>query len=288
MKPRPKKGEGAPLWMLTFGDMMSLLLTFFIMLVAMSEIRDDEKFRKVLQSLKEAFGYQGGIGSVTTSEPPENSLIARLDEITLQNFKLHVGNATDEGVEGRDNTVKRIREGIEFTIGGQIGFDVGSASLREEAKAALREISEYIRGENNKIEIRGHTTRGEVGPKQSFADEHALAFARVSAVADYLMQLGVREDRLRRVTCGSNEPLVLQAYDEQTKAVNRRVEIIVNQSLVQEFAGQDRRTSSAPSLAPPGTGQAEVSAVADPGQNAGTAPGGPTSALASVDVAQEQ
>jgi chemotaxis protein MotB len=249
---KPKGEEGAPLWMVTYGDMMSLLLTFFIMLVAMSEVKDDQKFRKVLAAVKQAFGYQGGVGAIISTDAPENSLISRLDEITLQNFKLKAGNALDEGVEGRENTVKRIREGIEFTIGGAIGFQFGSAELRPEARTALAEVTTYLRGENNKIEIRGHTTRAEVGPDKPFADEHELAFARATAVANYLAELGIRTDRLRRVTCGSSEPLIQRAYDEQSKAANRRVEIIVNQSLVQEFYGGEHESTPPAPVQPPG------------------------------------
>lgn len=245
--------------MVTFGDMMALLLTFFVLLVSMSEIRDEEKFRKVLQSLQQAFGYQNGVGSMPTEQPPENSLMTRLEQITLQNFKMKSGNATDEGVEGRENTVKRIREGIEFTIGGGIGFDFGSAELKPAAMEALVEISEYVRGENNKIEIRGHTTKAEVGKDKSFQSEHDLAYARAGAVAKYLEGLNVRADRLRWVSCGSSEPLILRAYDERTKAANRRVEIIVNQSLVQEFEGGEGEAPAPDPAAPaPGSETAVV------------------------------
>ncbi len=247
--------QGAPEWMVTFGDMMALLLTFFVMLVSMSEIREDEKFQKVMQSLSQAFGYNNSMGTAPTDEPPENSLIARLDEITLQNFKMKTGNATDEGVEGRENTVKRIREGIEFTIGGGIGFETGSAELKPAAKEALVEVSQYIRGENNKIEVRGHTTKAEVGPDRSFESEHDLAYARASAVARFLTAQKVRADRLRRVSCGSSEPLILRAYDERTKAANRRVEIIVNQSLVQQFEGGEGEAPPPDAPAPPPGGE---------------------------------
>ena len=48
---------GVPEWVVTFGDMMSLLLTFFIMLISMSEIKEDEKFQGVADSLHQQFGY---------------------------------------------------------------------------------------------------------------------------------------------------------------------------------------------------------------------------------------
>ena len=49
--------KGIPEWVVTFGDMMSLLLTFFIMLVSLSEIKDDETYQKLVDSVQREFGY---------------------------------------------------------------------------------------------------------------------------------------------------------------------------------------------------------------------------------------
>ena len=48
---------GIPEWVVTFGDMMSLLLTFFIMLVSMSEMKEDEKYQAMVESFREQFGH---------------------------------------------------------------------------------------------------------------------------------------------------------------------------------------------------------------------------------------
>jgi len=51
---------GVPEWVVTYGDMMSLLLTFFIMLVSLSEIVNDEKYRSILESIQKYTGYRTG------------------------------------------------------------------------------------------------------------------------------------------------------------------------------------------------------------------------------------
>jgi len=48
---------GIPEWVVTFGDMMSLLLTFFIMLVSLSEIKEEEQYQAMTDSIQESFGY---------------------------------------------------------------------------------------------------------------------------------------------------------------------------------------------------------------------------------------
>ncbi len=241
-KPAPGGGgESCPLWYISFADMVSLLMAFFVMLASFSAgTSDDAKYRQFLRSLQEAFRFPVAAGLVGDGEEPDpKTLIERLEQLTMTNFRKSGGEGGD-GRPGTVNTIKKTREGIEFTIGGQIGFEGGSAELRDEAKTALREIIEYIRGENNKIEVRGHATRLEAGQGPG-ADrtEHELAYSRACAVADYLISQGIKPERIRRVDCGSSEPLVARAYDEQTKKANRRVEIIVMQALVQDFEGSD-------------------------------------------------
>ncbi|MHC4092412.1 MAG: flagellar motor protein MotB, partial [Planctomycetota bacterium] len=57
-KKKYKASAGAPAWMVTYGDMMTLLLCFFVLLVAMSEIKQEDKFLQVVESLRHAFGYE--------------------------------------------------------------------------------------------------------------------------------------------------------------------------------------------------------------------------------------
>ena len=73
IKKAEKKEEGAPAYMLTYGDMMTLLLCFFVILVAMSEIKEDRKYDDVVRSIQEAFGYAGGVGRIRTDMAPLNS-----------------------------------------------------------------------------------------------------------------------------------------------------------------------------------------------------------------------
>jgi len=258
-------GESAPLWVVSFADMVSLLMAFFVMLASFSSAgSDDTKYREFLKSLQEAFHFPVTIGP-GNSEADAQELLAKLEQLSMRNFQHTGGKNEGDGRPGTVNTIKRTREGIEFTIGGQLGFEGGSADLRDEAKTAVEEIIEYIRGENNKVEVRGHATRMEAGTNKPFVDEHQLAYARACAVADFLISKGIRAERLRRVDCGSSEPLIVHAYEEQTKKANRRVEIIVTQSMVQEFQGTEGE-APAPPLAGHGAQPGQAGQPGQPGQ----------------------
>src|SRR5690606_15939736 len=59
---------GIPEWVVTFGDMMSLLLTFFIMLVSMSEMKEEEKYQAMVESFREQFGHDRSRESMIPGE----------------------------------------------------------------------------------------------------------------------------------------------------------------------------------------------------------------------------
>jgi chemotaxis protein MotB len=238
-KKSEKSQEGAPGWMVTYGDMMGLLLCFFIMLVAMSEIKADEKFQQVMQSLREAFGYEGGLGTVPTNEPPQVSLLQRLESIVVPRQIKKTGDSDDEGIEGRVFRVSQVREGLQITVGGHITFDRFSADLKPQAEQLIAQIAEKIRGHTTKIEVRGHTTLEPLPADSEFSDWNDLAYHRAKAVAAALIRHGVDERRIRLTACGAAEPLLRQAYTERRRAVNRRVELIVTESVISDFEGRE-------------------------------------------------
>ena len=61
-------GGGIPEWVVTFGDMMSLLLTFFIMLVSLSEIKEEEKYQALVESMRKQFGHNASQTSLLPGE----------------------------------------------------------------------------------------------------------------------------------------------------------------------------------------------------------------------------
>ena len=228
--------EGAPDWIVTYGDMMSLLLCFFVLLAAFSELKND-KFQKVMESMREAFGYTGGSGRIPSDDLPNLAMMAKLDAVRLYDKPFRqISQADDPGVYGKETTVKTIREGWVFTVGGWITFEPGSAELKPQAREQLAVLAERIRGQNNKVEVRGHS----VGSDQRAGgnvDLWDLSTARAKAVMLFITAKpqSIRADRIRIVGCGDTEPLKKRVYDEAKHAVNRRVEIIVTESLVQEY-----------------------------------------------------
>ncbi len=230
---------GAPQWVMTYGDMMSLLLVFFIMLVALSEIKEEDKYRAIVESVQRHFGMTGGAGKMPVVDDPDMSLIERLKVISLRQQQHRQHASTDDpGIEGRHTTVTRIRESMMFAVGGRITFEPGSADLSDRARRQLRqEVAELIRGYNNKIELRGHAASDELEPDRPYEDLWSLSYARARAVMEYLIsdEIGIRSNRIRLVANADREPLAKKVWTVQGTEPNRRVEILVSQALVEDF-----------------------------------------------------
>lgn len=228
---------GAPEWVVTYGDMMSLLLTFFILLAALSEIKKNDEYKAIVEEMQRAFGMLGGGGGFTV-DATTDGLIQGLDELNMINLSNeNRSNTTDPGVEGKEAEVTRIREGMLITQGGVIAFEPGSAELNDTAKAQLNKMAQIVRGYNNKIEIRGHAAAMEIKGESGPQDLWQLSYQRAKAAMLYLTspEVGVPAARLRLSANADQEPLAKRVYSEAGQQPNRRVEIVVMEALAEEF-----------------------------------------------------
>lgn len=229
---------GTPAWMVTYGDAMTLLLCFFVIIVSMSEMKKDQKFMDVMESLRVAFGgYKGSVGAVPLENTPANTIIEQLLKLEIPEKMLQRANTNEQGLQGKEWRVTNVRNGTQVVIGGRITYDRFSATLKPAARHLIGQAAEIIRGYNTKILVRGHATHEPLPEDSIYDDARALSYARAAAAAKALEEHGVRSDRLMLVAVGDNEPLARQAYTEERRALNRRVEILVTEDLIEDYAG---------------------------------------------------
>jgi chemotaxis protein MotB len=232
---------GAPEWMVTFGDMMSLLLCFFVLLAAMSELKKEHEYQQVVDAIKEAFGYQGGTGVLPVTDPPVRSMLKKLEELIVDhNPRTKVSQTNAPGPTGQNQRVTRIREGLVFSLGGNNTFDRGSFTLNEPVKVDLDAIAKLAEGRNNKIVIRGHADASEIllqsEADSGWADLYDLGYRRAKAAMEYLVNnSGLRTDSFILDSRADTEPMRPRAHRVADQQVNRRVEVILTETLVDDF-----------------------------------------------------
>jgi len=258
-KAAKRQQEGAPTWMVTYGDMVTLLLTFFVMLVSIANFEVvDDKFVAAVQSIREALGMTGQMGTRMDASIDFHSLLHKLESVVPPQLPRDRGDSDEEGIYGEHFRIRTIRDGSEITLGGPLLFEPFSDKLTEDGKKALEEIAASLRGHRNKIEIRGHAGDEPQPPGWTYRDAWQLSYARAMCVAEELVARGVDEKAIRLVATGASEPVVAQAYDPESREDNRRVEIIVRESLIDDYTNR----TSQPADALPAESPREATATA--------------------------
>lgn len=214
--------------MVTFADLMSLLLTFFILVLSFANM-DIVRFRDMLGSIQTAFGVQVQrreadyvAFSPSQFERKDMELSKENEEILSMVVQLRTIMENDEtlqkstGVEADDN-------GMVLRVDSASMFDRGSATLRPEAESALDAVISILRNYNMNLVIRGHTDDVPVNSAQ-FPSNWELSAARATAALRYIMEYGgFSPTRMRAVGYADSRPLVPNTSEENRRK-NRRVE----------------------------------------------------------------
>jgi chemotaxis protein MotB len=220
---KPKEA-GIPEWILTYGDMMSLLLCFFIMLYSMSVIAT-VKFEAVVESLQQSLGYSGSSKTPSRSNKPTSQRSTTSER--SNRLAALTGGQPIVSTQGEHANVQTIRIKEEIIKGGLIRFDFGSDELNTQAKQDIDAILTTLVGSPFKIMIKGHAAMTELqGPYRLDID---LAYARAVNVRDYLISRGLKAKFFQLAVVGSHEPLnrAILPPGIDPKAVNSVVEIIL-------------------------------------------------------------
>jgi chemotaxis protein MotB len=188
---------------------MTLLLTIFVMLVSMGELKQKDKFQGVADSLHEQFGSSATQFGLAAGElRPRNSMLAAAAVAFRSQRNAAMGGDVPPAIQITANQPERlIRPTDRTTIGTAIHFADGSAELSEQNQAELRRISALLSGKPHPIEVRGHAAP-PTDAAAAGADPWELAYRRARATMQFLVDdLKIDETRIRLTTAGANEPL---------------------------------------------------------------------------------
>ncbi len=224
----PKCKKGAPGWMVTFGDMMALLLTFFVLLLSFAQL-DIVKFEKAAGSLKDAFGVQRM--TITNTNPTGDTFIAPEfnQELVLVNLKDQlkeitqplIDNGEAEVVEGDEGFVVRVTNDALFTTGDQV-------KVKPEMEPMLMSLSNLLMEKRNLIHISGHTDNRPADPDSPFPTNWSLSAAQAAAVVNFLTNIGgLPPTRMEARGHGEYQPVESNTTEAGRKQ-NRRIEILVS------------------------------------------------------------
>lgn len=229
----PDAPAGAPDWIVTFADMISLLVTFFILLMTFSSMEAYDAFQVEGDLL-------GTTGTLTSSsgpsavDPPANDRINAMDAVRgasiphrrpaselLENLEEMGQKPTDEHTE---LDLKDLKDGLVLRFDERASFAPGSTELSEHLRSVVVELARTLEHYPYTVAIEGHTD-DQVTPSLAYPDETALSAARAASVAQTMIDSsGISPLQLQLSAVGSTRPIGDNETPEGRRA-NRRVEI---------------------------------------------------------------
>lgn len=221
--------RNSAIWLVSFTDVMALMLTFFVMLFAMSE-PEKEQWADTMTALRsELNSYYGP----AFSQGPQETI--NLDKIKLDRaldigyLTLVINSIVDESEYLDDAVINRQREHLVISLPQKLLFRSGDAEPVDEGLRALYALGGALTRIKNRIEIIGHADPRPVGGRnESFDNNWELSLARALNVAAVLENVGYdKEIIVRGLSDGRYQDIGNQA-DEATKlAISRRVDIVI-------------------------------------------------------------
>ncbi|OUM97414.1 MAG: hypothetical protein BAA04_05270 [Firmicutes bacterium ZCTH02-B6] len=222
-------------WLLTYSDMMTLLLCFFVLLFSFSEI-DVQRFRTILAAFQASLGVlDGGRTLIETQPDMQGSAEWELRDVEFYRPELEaqlravysrVRDLVQERGIGATMQVELNERGVTVRFADAVFFDLGKADLKPEALRTLDEVATLLKEVPNHIRIEGHTDNWPIRTER-FPSNWELSTARATTVLRYLVeQHGLNPTRVSAAGYGEYRPLMPNDTDEN-RARNRRVDIVI-------------------------------------------------------------
>lgn len=233
-------------WLVTYADMMTLLLCFFVLLFAMSSL-NVQKFERALGSLQGALGIMPGAALPQPIEPLEELDILdfqqRLIQIEMREMEVILKRFQEEiektGV-GNRVSVEMDERGIVFRFADTVLFDLAKADLRPESRQVLDEVALLLKTTSNPIRVEGHTCNLPIHTER-FASNWELSTARATTVVRYFIEKhGISPERLQAAGYGEYRPIAPNDTEEGRRQ-NRRVDVVL---LRPSLAGQEPKAKT--------------------------------------------
>lgn len=223
--------ENLERWLLTYADLITLLLAFFIMLYSLSK-SDAQKYHEIASHLKAIFS--GGTG-ILEAGAIEGSGAIQIPDFTQRRAEIarKLYEQMAQALEGTDRektfSVTSDERGITVRILDRAFFDEGKADLKDRAKRMLDNIAPILSSLNNHIRIEGHTDNVPISTPE-FRSNWELSVRRATEVIRYLIERhGIPPDRLSASGYSEYRPIASNETPEG-RALNRRIEIIILQT----------------------------------------------------------
>jgi chemotaxis protein MotB len=220
---------GLPMWMATYSDMVTLLLTFFVLLLSMASVYP-VKFVQAKTSIEAAFGWSTKAAPVPFSvpiipSPPKSTFTPIPRQSPIQHFKRIKTDLEMTKIDNQVEAVQKDNDSIILRINEKVLFEPGKTELNPTAYPILRKVADIIRPLPMTMRIEGHTDATPMAAARMTNWDLSVARA-VSVMTFYQRGELFSMDRMSAAGYGATRPLVPNTTKENM-AQNRRVDFVL-------------------------------------------------------------
>ena len=230
---RETEHENLERWLLTYSDLITLLLGLFVILYASSRV-DMAKYKEVISAFVNLFG--GGpasVGNLSGESGVMNNQSMESSEKESRQMEKKVEAAVGEALKAGGAIVTHDERGVTVHFLEKFMFDVGKAEIYDNAFPVLDTLGFLLQSIPNRIHIEGHTDNTPINTAQYPSNWH-LSAARALSVGYYLLQnYQIRPEKVSIIGDGQYRPLVPNDTPLH-KAENRRVDIVILNSTTKD------------------------------------------------------
>lgn len=220
---------GPERYLLTYADLITLLLGLFVILYASSQV-DSGKYREYASAINQYFNNEApdkGNGVMPGQQGIPQPIFPAGSEKTLDQINQEVSQAMQELTASGTVTLERTSSGLTIMLSEKLLFDSGEAEIQPGALRSLDSLSAILRGISQSIIIEGHTDNIPIRSFRYESNWH-LSVQRALTVAYYCINNGIPQTNLTISGYGSERPLASNS-DAAGRARNRRVAITIKE-----------------------------------------------------------
>jgi len=240
--------KGAPAWMVTYSDLVTLLLTFFVLLLSMASM-DPVRFTQASSSLKDAFGIHKEPAHVDFAIPvlpsPPITQFFPIQESTTQKVYEKIKSQIDAlRLNNEVGVLKKDNDSIVLRVNDSVLFKPGQAKISPKSYPTLRYVADIIRPLPMNLRIEGHTDDAVIA-EGKFSNWDLSVTRAVSVLKFFTQSELLPLDRMASVGYGKKRPLVPNT-DEASRARNRRVDFVLKLKSSATSSMYNSKNSSVP------------------------------------------
>lgn len=228
--PGGDSSDGTPEWALTYGDMMSLILVFFIAMAAYSTM-DVVKYRQLVGSVQSAFGARDRTpDDAQLSSSPSAGIASAAEESERREVEHALETAFS--TPGGPIEVQHTAEGMRIRLEGRVLFPTGDAVLRDDAWPVLASLVPFFKAYPYRIWVEGHTDDIPIATL-NYPSNWELSAARAGTVVRALIERGGLPARQLVAAGYADTRGIVPNRDDASRTRNRRVEFLLSRKLAQ-------------------------------------------------------